>query len=423
MLAAMPTGDDHQRQTRVKTVTTSFGSYFEYPRPEFDVADIFRLYGDEYRRKHPLTWQQLRVMRDLEQCRTPALGGHVDQCDQCGVKHISYNSCRNRHCPKCQGSQRERWLETQRAALLPIEYYHVVFTLPEELNLLAQWNSRCCYTLLFRAASATLLEFGQRHLGGELGITAVLHTWGQALQLHPHVHCIVTGGALAADGRSWKSCPPGFLFPVRALSEVFRGKYCAGLQRALAAGELQLPPAGEWSDPARSRELIAALAGRDWVVYAKRPVAGPEQTLEYLSRYTHSVAISNWRIVSVADGKVSFRWKDYRDDEREKIMTLDADEFIRRFLLHVLPAGWVRIRHYGVLANGRRARRLAEWRELLAAKPAVTESEKTGMAEQVEKEDNGATCPCCGKGRMIRLFELARSGSLPLQTVSLKLAA
>ena len=423
MLVSMLTSNNNRPQVEVKVTTTSFGSYFEYPKPEIEVADIFRWYGEEYRRKHPLTRPQLQVMRDIEQCRTSALGGHVDQCDQCGVKRISYNSCRNRHCPKCQGSQRERWLETQRAALLPIEYYHVVFTLPEELNVLAQWNPRFCYTLLFQAASATLLEFGQRHLDGEIGITAVLHTWGQALQLHPHVHCIVTGGALAADGRSWKSCPSGFLFPVRALSEVFRGKYCAGLQRALADGELQLPPAGEWSDPARSWELVAELAGRDWVVYAKRPVAGAEQTLEYLSRYTHSVAISNWRIVSVEEGKVSFRWKDYRDDEREKIMTLDAEEFIRRFLLHVLPAGLVRIRHYGVLANGRREKRLAEWRELLAAKPVAVESEKTEMAEQVEKEGPDEQCPCCGKGRMIRLYELARSGSPPLQTLCLKLAA
>lgn len=355
-------------------------------------------------------------MNDIERCRTSAMGGHVEQCDDCGVKRISYNSCRNRHCPKCQGAQRESWLEAQREALLPVEYYHVVFTLPEELNALIRWNERFCYALLFEAASATLLEFGQRHLGGELGITCVLHTWGQTLQLHPHLHCIVTGGALAADGMSWRNCRPGYLFPVQALGEVFRGKYCAELQRALAERELRLPAEGEWNTALRSRTLIGKLAERDWVVYAKRPVAGAEQVLEYLSRYTHSVALSNWRIIGIAEGKVSFRWKDYRDEGREKTMTLSADEFVRRFLLHVLPIGFVRIRHYGVLANGRRKRRLQQWRDLLQTELSVIEisaGTQAEPAETIEPIGNEGRCPCCGRGRLVKRYELARSASPP----------
>lgn len=412
----MRAGNNHFRQAEITITSTAFGSYFEYPKPEYEVADIFRLYGDEYRRRHSTTPEQRRVMNDIERCRTTMLGGHVDQCDHCGVKHISYNSCRNRHCPKCQGAQRESWLEAQRAAVLPVEYYHVVFTLPEDLNGLIRWNERFCYALLFEAASTTLLEFGRSHLSGELGITCVLHTWGQTLQMHPHLHCIVTGGALARDGMSWRSCRSGYLFSVRALGEVFRQKYCAELQRGLAEGELRLPAEGEWRTMMRSRTLIGHLAERDWVVYTKRPVAGAEQVLEYLSRYTHSVAISNWRIVGIAEGKVSFRWKDYRDEGREKIMTLSAEEFIRRFLLHVLPSGFVRIRHYGVLANGRRQRRLQQWRDLLQAELSVIETSARTQAEPEEAAEpiwNESRCPCCGKGRMVKLYELARSASPP----------
>ena len=409
----MRADNNNLRQSEVTSTSTAVGSYFEYSKPEHEVADIFRLYGADYRQRHATTPEQRRVMNDIERCRTSMLGGHVDQCDQCGVKRISYNSCRNRHCPKCQGAQRESWLEAQRAALLPVEYYHVVFTLPAELNVLLRWNERFCYALLFEAASTTLLEFGQSHLGGELGITSVLHTWGQTLQLHPHLHCIVTGGALARDGMSWRSCQSGYLFPVRALSEVFRGKYCAALQRALAEHELRLPAEGEWNTVMRSRTLIGELAERDWVVYTKRPVAGAEQVLEYLSRYTHSVAISHWRIVSSAAGKVSFRWKDYRDEGREKTMTLSADEFIRRFLLHVLPSGFVRLRHYGVLANGRRKRRLQQWRDLLQTEPPARAASATTQTEPTETSENQGRCPCCGKGRMVKLYELARSARPP----------
>jgi len=324
-------------------------------------------------------------MHAIEACRTATLGGHRDTCDTCGTVQISYNSCRNRHCPKCQTLAKERWLDARRAELLPVEYFHLVFTLPHTLNPLAQGNPRVLYTLLFHAVADTLTTFARdpRQLGGDLGGTAILHTWGQNLSQHLHLHCLVTGGALAPDGSHWISAPPGFLFPVRALS-------LASL-----------------AEPAAFAAWLAQLRQPDWIVYAKRPFAGPAQVLEYLGRYTHRVAISNDRLLSLAAGLVRFRWKDYADGDRVKVMALAADEFIRRFLLHVVPAGFVRIRHFGLLANRTRQAKLARCRELLAHPPAPIDR-PTQSVQALMLRLTGidiARCPVCQQGRL-RLTEI-----------------
>jgi putative transposase/transposase-like zinc-binding protein len=350
-------------------------------------------------------------MSAIERCRTAALGGHLDECDACGYQRISYNSCRNRHCPKCQASARLRWVEAQKQALLPVEYFHVVFTLPDALNALLRWNQRMMLNLLFKAVSQTLLEFADRHLGGAPGITAVLHTWGQSMSEHPHLHCIVTGGALSKDESRWTSCRRGYLFPVRALSQVFRGKYCNFLRRAFEHGRLRgaeaLPMLASGESFLR---YLHELKQQAWVVYAKRPFAGPEQVIEYIGRSTHRVAISNQRIVALESNTVSFRWKDYRDGGRVKVMTLSAQEFIRRFLLHVLPPEFVRLRHYGVLANGRRKSKLARCRELLASGAEVYGQEKAkteaATPEVQPTENEGTVCERCGVGRMQRRGDL-----------------
>jgi hypothetical protein len=383
-------------------LATGTPSGTEPVRPRHEVADIFRRYGPEYRRTHRLPPHHRRVMRDLERCRTAALGGHVDECDQCGTVRIAYNSCRNRHCPKCQGTARARWVAQQQAALLPIEYFHVVFTLPEALHPLLRAHPRPLLGLLFRTVAATLLEFGQRHLHGELGITAVLHTWGQTLVEHPHLHCLVTGGALARDGRRFVRCRSGYLFPVRALAQVFRGKYLAALQQTHERGELTTTGASG-SDPAAFDQLLRTLQQQPWVVYAKRPFAGPEQVVGYIGRYTHRVAITNYRLLGLEDGRVRFTWKDYRDGGRQKVLTLAVMEFIRRFLLHVLPPGLVRIRHYGLLANGRRAK-LTRCRELLAAPDGAAVIEAGGAPLPCAPSE--ARCPECGSGRLLRRLEL-----------------
>ena len=338
-----------------------------------EIADIVRTHGAAYRQTHVLARAQRRALHAIATCRTAALGGHRQTCDTCGAVRISYNSCRNRHCPKCQTLAKERWLEARRAELLPVEYFHVVFTLPHALNALAQGNPRVLYTLLFHAVAATLTTFGRdpRHLGGDLGGTAILHTWGQNLSQHIHLHCVVTGGALAPDGSRWISAPPGFLFPVRALAQVFRGKYLDALRRAFAKGTLAFAGStAPLAEPDAFAAWLDQLRQPDWVVYAKRPFAGPEQVLEYLGRYTHRVALSNHRLLSLDDGSVRFRWKDYADGDRVKVMALDAEEFIRRFLLHVVPGGFVRIRHFGFLANRTRQAKLARCREVLAQPPA-----------------------------------------------------
>jgi hypothetical protein len=352
-------------------------------------------------------------MTAIERCRTAALGGHVDECDTCGHQRISYNSCRNRHCPKCQGSARHKWVEAQTAALLPVEYFHVVFTLPEMLNSVLRWNRRLMLGMLFKAASETLLEFSARHLGGEPGVTMVLHTWGQTMCEHAHVHCIVTGGALARDGSRWTRCRVGYLFPVRALSQVFRGKYCALIERAHERGELKGIGAVPVLTSAQAfADYLRELREKAWVVYAKRPFAGPQQVIEYVGRYTHSVALSNHRIVAMDDETVSFRWKDYRDGEQVKVMRLAASEFIRRFLSHLLPSEFVRVRHYGILANGRRKEKLARCRELLAATEGKPISREGQALVDEASDDEAARCERCGVGRMQRREELPVGGDL-----------
>jgi hypothetical protein len=380
------------------------GTAVAVARPRLELADVVRAHGAAYRRTHRLTSVQHRALRAIAACRTAVLGGHRETCDHCGATRLTYNSCRNRHCPKCQTLPKERWLAARKADLLPIPYFHIVFTLPHDLNALAQGNPRLMYALLFRAAADTLLAFGHdpRHLGGTIGITAILHTWGQNLSQHLHLHCLVTGGALARDGSRWITGRSSFLFPVRALSTVFRAKYLAGLQSAFAAGQLTV--AGRTADLADHRAVIAFL-GRlrrvDWIVYTRRPFAGPEPVLDYLGRYTHRVALSNDRLVDHRDGRVQFRWKDYTDHDRVKVMTVETDEFLRRFLLHVVPRGFMRIRHFGLLANRTRQRTLRRCRELLVAAPpgAVHAESATALVLRLTGIDL-ARCPVCGLGQM-----------------------
>lgn len=387
-------------------------------RRRVELADIVRTHGPAVRQAQRLTRGQHRALRAIAACRTAALGGHTEACDACGALRIAYNSCRNRHCPKCQTLAKERWLAARRADLLPIAYFHVVFTLPHALNALAQGNPRVLYTLLFQAATATLATFGDdpRHLGGELGVTAILHTWGQTLVQHLHLHCVVTGGALTRDGARWLPAKRGFLFPVRALARVFRGKYLDGLRQACARGELRFADsAAGLAEPAAFRQFLATLRTQDWVVYAKPPFGGPEQVLEYLGRYTHRVAISNERLVSVDQGVVRFRWKDSVRGNRRKTMALPAQEFLRRFLLHVLPGGFVRIRHFGLLANRGHTAKLARCRALLAALPPPVPAEPEPVAALMLRLTglDIEQCPVCQQGRL-RIVGLLRPGARPV---------
>ena len=381
-------------------------------RPRLEVADVVRAYGEHCVRTHPTTFEQRKVLRAIAACRTAALGGHVEQCDACGQRRIAYNSCRNRHCPKCQGKETARWMAAEQAMLLPVPYFHVVFTLPHALNPLARVNRRLLYGILFRAAAATLLTFARdpRHLGAEPAVTMVLHTWGQTLEEHYHVHCVVSGGGLSLDGRSWVSLPKGkkksrhrhFLFPVRALSRLFRGKLIAALERARGRGQLRyLGHSAPLHEPGSWSSLIAALRKQDWVVYSKPPFGGPGQVLKYLSRYTHRVAISNRRILSVEGGQVCFEYRDYADHNRRKEMSLPATELLRRFLQHVVPKGFMRIRHYGITANCCRQEKLARCRDLLGQRslPAPEPSLAYASSESdipIPSDSGTARCPTCG---------------------------
>lgn len=383
-------------------------------RPALEVAEVIREHGDAFLTKYggTLTVTQRQALRDLSICRTAALGGHVQRCADCGHERIAYNSCRNRHCPKCQALARARWLAREAELLLPVEYHHVVFTLPAEVAELALANPQVCYGALFQAAAATLrdLAANPKRLGGQLGILLVLHTWGQNLHHHPHVHGVVSGGGLSCDARGvvdadprWRSCRPGFLLPVRVLSRVFRGKYLELLRAAFDQGKLRLPGRLEHLADARAlARWLTPLYRKDWVVYAKRPFGGPAQVLKYLARYTHRVAISNRRLLKMAEGRVTFRYKDYADLERSKTMTLSAAEFLGRFVQHVLPKGFVKIRHYGLLANRQRADKLKLSRRLLlpvtvAAANAASKIEPAPVQH----------CPQCGGCRFLRI-ELAK---------------
>jgi hypothetical protein len=324
--------------------------------PPFEVADIIRAAGKSFVEKNRsrLNWQHLRVLRAIERCRTAALGGHLDQCSRCGHQAISYNSCRNRHCAKCQTNARDKWLAAREKELLDVPYVHVVFTLPHQLSPLALSNKKVIYDLLFRASAATLLEIAAdpKHLGADIGFMGVLHTWGQNVLHHPHIHCVIPAGGLSLDHQSWIHPRYRFFLPVKALSRVFRGKFTAGLKKAFHQKKLIFPASLQSLMPERAfRSFLRSLFRQDWIVYAKPPFGGPHHVLHYLARYTHRVAISNHRLVAFADGQVTFRWKDYAHKSKQKLMTVTAEEFLRRFLLHVLPRGFVRIRFFGFLAN------------------------------------------------------------------------
>jgi hypothetical protein len=382
------------------------------PRPSLELAAIFRRHGEAYRQTHRLPRHQLRLMRAIEICRTAALGGHVDECGHCQHTRISYNSCRNRHCPKCQSLARARWLESRKAELLPVEYFHVVFTLPDEIAAVALQNKTVVYNILFRAASETLLTIARdpKHLGARIGFFAILHSWGQNLLHHPHLHCVVPGGGLSAGGQRWIACRPGFFLPVRVLSRLFRRLFLEALRQAFDKGQLQFH--GELKPlqtPAAFRRHLAPLGKRDWVVYAKPPFGGPRHVLEYLGRYTHRVAISNQRLLAVDNGQVAFQWKDYRQPHHLKRMTLSAEEFIRRFLLHALPPGFQRIRHYGLLANCHRNASLALCRQLLQTPIAELLPQPKDFRDlhQALTAQPLSRCPRCGSASMVRIQILA----------------
>ena len=374
-------------------------------RPPLEVADIVRSYGTAFVKQHGcwLTTLHLRVLRAIAACRTAALGGHVEQCDRCGQRAISYNSCLNRHCPKCQAAARQTWLAERSAELLPVPYYHVVFTLPHLLAPLALQNKSLVYGLLFRAVAETLLQIAAdpKRLGAKIGFMAVLHTWGQTLLHHPHLHCVVPAGGLSPDHRRWIPCGDRFFLPVHVLRVVFRGKFLQALERAFKKHKLTL--AGQLTplqSPANFAALLRAAAQPNWVVYAKRPFAGPAQVLTYLSRYTHRIAITNSRLLSMANGRVTFRWRDYAHGHQTRTMTLEANEFLRRFLLHVLPTSFVRIRYFGLLANRHRAQLLALCRSHLKTSPPPP---ITG--------DDGHLCPSCRSGKM-RVVEVLSPGQV-----------
>jgi hypothetical protein len=384
-------------------------------RPTLEVADIFRDHGPAWRRAHAghLSLGQLKVMSAIEACRTAALGGHVARCEDCSHTLVAYNSCRNRHCPKCQGAAAKQWLADRQADLLPVPYYHMVFTLPAPVADIAYQNKAVVYDILFKAAAETLTTIAAdpRHLGARIGFTAVLHTWGSAMTHHPHLHIIVPGGGVSLDGERWLSRRPGFFLPVRVLSRLFRRLFLTMLLTAHKAGHLQFfGRHAALADADSFGAHLAPLRRREWVVYAKRPFGGPDAVLAYLSRYTHRVAIANSRLIACDRHGVTFKWKDYRAKGRQKLMTLAAGEFIHRFLIHVLPSGFHRIRHYGLLASGARARNVARARQLLAhAQPC--DDIAAADAPNPEPKPFSRACPCCG-GRML-IIEVFERGCSP----------
>jgi hypothetical protein len=371
-------------------------------RPTLEVADIVRRTGNSFweQRQAHLAWPHRKVLDAIVRCRTAALGGHLDQCVSCGHRAISFNSCRNRHCPKCQGNARAKWLAARSAELLPVSYFHVVFTLPHELSALVLQNKRLLYDLLYRASAATMLELARdpKHLGADIGFLGVLHTWGQNLEHHPHVHYIVPAGGMALDDSRWIDSSRRFFLPVHALSRVFRGKFVAGLKQLFAQSELQFHGSHlHLAAPGSFRNFLRQLFQKDWVVYVKPPFGGAEHVLNYLARYTHRVAISNHRLVAFENDRVSFRWRDYAHGGKKKVMTVSAHEFLRRFLLHVLPGGLVRIRHFGLFANRRRCAALERCRTLLGVAVGVDPPQPPGLR-----------CPTCA-GIMLVVQRLTRS--------------
>jgi hypothetical protein len=391
-------------------------------RPTREVAEIFRRYGAAYRAEHTgsLSNAQRRVMRAITTCRTAALGGHIEQCDHCQHQRIAYNSCRNRHCPKCQSLARAAWLQRRQAELLEVEYFHIVFTLPEAIANIAYQNKAVVYNLLFAATAETLstIAADPKHLGAQIGFFAVLHTWGQNLMHHPHLHCVVPGGGLSLDGQRWVACRRGFFLPVRVLSRFFRTRFLQLLQQAYERGQLQFfSSLQSLSEREAFCRYLEPLQHTEWVVYAKAPLAGPQQVLDYLGRYTHRVAICNHRLLDIEHGKVTFRYKDYRNGSRQKTMTVDAGEFIRRFLLHVLPIGLQRIRYYGFLGNRARADKLAQCRKLLqvsATTPPPAPAQPCSDYRDRYAALTGVSlhqCPNCQQGRMFIVGQLIAPGT------------
>ncbi len=394
-----------------------------------EVADIFNRYGTAYRQDHADTLYTLqrRVMSAIELCRTAVLGGHVEQCDACGHQRIAYNSCRNRHCPKCQSLARAQWLEDRQAELLPVPYFHVVFTVPQEIAAIAFQNKRALYDILFRASAEALRTIGAdpKHLGVEIGCISILHSWGQNLLFHPHIHCVVPGGGLSPDGTRWIGCRPNFFLPVRVLSRLFRRLFLEQLQKAFDADTLRfLSSVAPLSDSRAFAKYLARTRKSEWVVYAKPPFGGPKQVLDYLGRYTHRVAISNNRLLNIDNDKIRFLWKDYRHGSTKGVMTLDADEFIRRFLLHVVPPGLMRIRHYGFLANRHCEAKLACCRRLLGVPkpivplPVVPADGDPGSGQDYRDRYERLTgnslrmCPQCKQGHMV-CIDVFSPGALP----------
>jgi Putative transposase/Transposase zinc-binding domain len=393
-------------------------------RPKLEVADIFRRYGEAYRQKHgaSLSTAQRRVMTAIEVCRTAALGGHLEHCDSCAYERPCYDSCRDRHCPKCQSLARAEWVEKRKVEILPTPYFHVVFTLPEPIAAIAYQNKGVVYGILFRATAETLstIAADPEHLGAEIGFFAVLHSWGQNLLFHPHLHCVVPGGGIAPDGSRWISCRPRFFLPVRVLSCLFRRLFLTYLEEAFDAGKLKFFSSLEaLRDPEVFLRHLDPVRDVKWVVYAKAPFAGPQQVVDYVGRYTHRVAISNHRILEIEDGQVKFQWRDYRDHNQQKIMTLSAEEFIRRFLLHVLPSGFHRIRYYGFLGNRYRKEKLEHCRQLLGMTLPNPSSSQPQPDEDYRDRYEKLTghslreCPVCHHGQMITVKLLAKGSSPP----------
>ena len=381
------------------------------PRPTLELADIFRQHGPGYRDRHDLPLAHLKVMRAIESCRTAVLGGHVEQCGHCAHQRIAYNSCRNRHCPKCQTLAKQQWLDQRKQELLPIAYFHVVFTVPALIADIALQNKTALFQILFRASAKTLLTIAAdpKHLGATIGFFSILHTWGQNLLFHPHVHCVVTGGGLSQDD-DWIACRPNFFLSVRVLSRLFRRLFLEALEQAYDKGELQFHgQLKDLCDPQSFARFLDPARNIEWVVYAKPPFGGPEQVIDYLGRYTHRIAISNQRLLSFDNGQVTFQYKDYRSahPQRSRQMTLEADEFVRRFLLHVIPAGFQRIRHYGLLANRFRAENLACCRQLLVGPRSELLPEPLQLEEvQTRIVESAARCPLCKVGFMVRVSEV-----------------
>ena len=381
-------------------------------RPALELADVFRRHGPDYRLRQPVPVSHLRVMRAIEVCRTATLGGHVEQCHRCDFQRIAYNSCRNRHCPKCQTADKLQWLQQRNQELLPIPYFHVVFTLPEQIAAIALQNKRVLFQILFHTSAETLLTIARdpKHLGADIGFFSVLHTWGQNLLFHPHVHCVVTGGGLSSDAGRWVPSRPDFLLSVRVLSRLFRRLFLAALTAAHRKHELQFHgDLQHLADAKAFAQYLAPLASRDWVVYCQPPFGGPQQVIEYLGRYTHRVAISNQRLLAMGDHTVTFLYKDYQSDDpqRSRVMTLLAEEFIRRFCLHVLPDGLQRIRYYGLLASRFRAANLTHCRALLNGSPSPLLPDQRRLRRAAERLPAAPQlCPRCHRGEMVRYHSL-----------------